>query len=315
MRNFLFSILFLLVCCTSIVRGQNEAQISQYMFASETYNPAAMARNDMFSIFGLYRMQWLLMPNAPQTMFFAANAPFNLFKKQHSAGILFTNDRAGIFSTQQVAVQYAYKQKIGEVQLSVGANIGFLSQTINGDSIREITSDYHNITGDPLLPASEVNGVGFDMGLGANIAYKNFYAGISLLHLFEPKVNMDDYVESFIGRVMYIDGGYNYTFSNPKYKLKPRALIKTDFVSWQMDLNLLLEINEKYWAGIGWRLQDAVVFTLGINVIDALNIGYSFDLATTKLIAHTAGSHELFLRYDFNFGKKKTNRYKSVRIL
>jgi type IX secretion system PorP/SprF family membrane protein len=294
------------------------------MFASETYNPAAMVRNDMFSVFGLYRMQWLLMPNAPQTMFFAANAPFNLFKKQHSAGIIFSNDRAGIFSNQQVALQYAYKQKIGEVQLSVGANIGFVSQTIDGtkigfrgdnDSIGTATSDYHNIAGDPLLPITEVNGVGFDMGLGANIVYKNFYAGISLLHLFEPKLNMDDYVESFIGRVMYLDGGYNYTFENPKYKLKPRALIKTDFVSWQMDLNLLLEINEKYWAGIGWRLQDAVVFTLGINVIDALSIGYSFDLATTKLIAHTAGSHELFLRYDFNFGKKKTNRYKSVRIL
>lgn len=312
MRVVFFSVILLLVCCFS-VSGQSEPQITQYVFASETYNPASLVERNTISLIGLHRQQWIGMPNAPQTTFFSANAPFVLFQREHRGGIIFSNDNAGLFSTQSVNIQYAYKYKLGKGVLGFGLNLGFISQTFKGDSVRHVTSDYHTI--DSHVPTQSVSGMSFDMGLGVFYQIKRFHVGVSMLHLIEPVFDLDDNVESFTGRVMFFNGGYVYVLPNSRYKLYPTALLKTDFVSLQADLNLRLELNDKYWGGIGWRLQDAVTFMAGINLMESLSIGYSFDLATNQIIANSAGSHELFVRYDFLIGKKKTNKYKSIRIL
>ncbi len=316
MRRYLFLTAVVLLVSNFAVRGQSEAQISQYMFSQESYNPAAIALENSISLFGLHRQQWVGVPNAPATTYFAANMPVNLWGQKHGIGLIFYNDNAGIFSNQSVNFQYAFKKKLTEGNLSLGADLGFISQTIHGDSIniKDIESEYL-VASDPNLPTTSINAVGFDCSLGAYYSAKQYYIGLSMLHLFSPELNMDDYVTSYVGRVLYLTGGYTFNLSNPRYKIKPTGLFKTNFNSFQTDLNIRVERDEKYWGGIGWRLQDAVVFFIGLNLPSGISAGYSFDLATTKFISNSAGSHELFLRYNFSLGAKKTNKYKSIRIL
>jgi type IX secretion system PorP/SprF family membrane protein len=285
------------------------------MFGFETFNPASIAENDEINIFGLQRLQWIGMPNAPQTTFFAANMPLKLSGKVHNAGLIFYNDKAGIFSTQSVNMQYAYKFRLGEGSLSFGGNIGFVNQTIHGDSVRDVASDYHNIQGDGKIPSQSVNAMAVDFSCGAWYNAKNWYAGVSMLHVFEPTFQLDDNIESFIGRVFYLTGGCEMPLINERFRFYPSFLYKTDFISFQAEIDARLEMDKKYWGGIGWRYQDAVILFLGINLSNGLSGGYAFDLPTSKFIVNSAGSHELFLRFSFKLGTKKLNKYKSVRVL
>lgn len=315
MKKFISLLVFSLLICNFSVRGQMDAQISQYMFSKETYNPASIGFDQEINLFGNVRQQWVGMPNAPQTTFFAANMPVRLFDQSHGVGIMFYNDKAGIFSTQSVNLQYAHCYDFYDGVLSLGLNVGFLSQTVHGDSVHQITSDYHDITGDLVIPTQSVSAVVPDVGLGALYQYKEYYLGFSIMHLFRPVLNLDDNLQSFVPRNMYLTGGAKYYFSNTRYVLYPSFLFKSDFVSNQYELGANIEKDEKYWIGLNWRYQDAFIFLIGMDFSQGLILGYSFDLATNAMISNTAGSHELFLRYRFNFGKKKTNKYKSVRIL
>lgn len=314
MRRFAFLVSFFL-CCAFTVSGQYDAQISQYMFASETFNPAMVASNGKMNLFGLYRMQWVGIDNAPRTMFFDMNAPVKFMKHDHGLGLIFEDDKAGLFTNQSVYLQYAYKYKLGKGLLSFGINLGFVSQTFAGDSVHKVSSDYHEMESDPAIPTSSVNDMAFDFDLGTLYEYKDFYAGFSVFHLFEPTLNLDEYVESFVGRSAFLTAGYDLTLPNNRYGLSLSSLIKTDFVTYQYDLNAILSRDDKYMLGLGWRLQDGVIFLGGINLDSGVSIVYSFDLATTKLISYSYGSHELSVRYSFLLAKKKPKKYKSVRIL
>lgn len=311
------SLLVLCIAVSSVTtKAQYEAQASQYMFVPEVFNPASVSANNRYNVLGLYRLQWLDMDGGPQTLFFTANAPLRFLKHDHGVGIMFENDNAGMFSTQTVDLQYAFKYQIKKSVLSFGLNLGFINQGINSDSINmlEGTDEYHQGS-DPKVATSSVNAVAFDVGVGALYRANEYYVGISAYHLTAPSFDLDDNVSTKISPVMYFTGGYTYGLPNGRYAIIADVMLKTDFAAYQIDFDARFEVEELYYLGIGWKVQDAVTIFGGVSLYNGLSIGYSFDLATTKLISRTYGSHELFLRYSFLIGGKKNNRYKSVRIL
>lgn len=317
MKNFFFVILALLFFQTS-VKGQSDPQLSQYMFSVESYNPAVLANHTAINLMGFFRQQWMGIPNAPKTYSFGANMPFSAFlNKKQGIGIAFVGDEFGIFSNESVNLQYALKFNIGESSLSIGANVGFFSQSIAGDSIQNhiVVSDYHDFSGDPLIPTQAVSDAALDFGLGMMFTGKKYFVGLSVLHLLQPTLELDEYVRSFIGRSAYLVGGYDIPLNNVRYVLKPSLLFKTDFISYQTDLSARVEKDEKYWIGLSWRLQDAIVFYGGLNFMNGLSVSLSYDLTTSRIIAYSAGSYELALRYSISLAKNKLNKYKSVRVL
>jgi type IX secretion system PorP/SprF family membrane protein len=55
--------------------SQQDAQYTQYMYNTETINPAYAGSRGVLSIFGLYRTQWIGLDGAPKTGVFSINAP------------------------------------------------------------------------------------------------------------------------------------------------------------------------------------------------------------------------------------------------
>ncbi|NCA79213.1 MAG: type IX secretion system membrane protein PorP/SprF [Sphingobacteriia bacterium] len=296
------------------VFAQLDTQFSQYMFNKANLNPAAVGEQQMMHAFASYRMQWIGISNAPRTTLVSLNAPFNILKTSHGAGINLINDRSGIFSNVQFDVQYAYKFKVWNGDLSVGANLGFINITCYGDSAKNVESEYH-VAEDPAIPNGTKSGTGFDFGVGVYYSDKRTHMGISLLRIPAPTIAFDDNAEFVTKQLLTVMGGYNFQLKKD-FQLKPAIMIMSDFVSWQMNINLLLDYKEKYWGGLSYRIQDAVSFLLGIKVLNGLSIGYAYDLPASKIITASHGSHELFLSYEFglSFGKKD-KKYKSVRIL
>lgn len=298
------------------VFSQVEAQLSQYMFHPEAFNPASMGENGMAHAIGQYRTQWVGMPGAPETMYFSVNAPFVTKKNTHAIGITFLNDKAGAFINQSASLQYAFKKKVGKGLLSVGANLGFMSIGFDADSAKnEIQSEYHDAV-DPIVPMIDENGMGFDVTLGAYYSTPKYYAGISYVHLNNPSFKLGDKSVFHATGITYINGGFDVNLEETKFVLKPSTLIKTDFTTFQVDVSTRLEYDKKYWGGLSYRLQDAVTLLGGISLANGISLGYSYDLPTGKLLTVTSGSHEFFLSYGFALDMSKNKkRYKSIRIL
>ena len=54
---------------------------------------------------------------------------------------------------------------------------------------------------------------------------------------------------------------------------------------------------------------------MGIELMNGLKIGYSFDLVTSAIGRYGYGSHEIFLGYSLDLDRNRNKKYKSVRFL
>lgn len=324
MRRYI--VLFcVLLCGAMVVRAQFDPQIGQYMFMQSVYNPAAVGEGDLMRVYGSHRMQFTGIMDAPMTTNFSFSSPFVIGKTQHAAGVRFMNDRFGLFSNQSFFAEYAYRIKLGKGYLSVGVDLGLINLTfavdsINLDNIADVEDNaYHTVTDDALPVASGQNGVsgmGFDMGIGVYYSAPTWWASVSYGHLTQPKLQWSDKAEVSVRGTFYVAGGYNWRLRDKKWLLMPSAMLQTDFLSWDVNLTMLAQVSDRYRFGLGYRITGSVNILLGMDIINGLQIGYTYELPANGLIRESYGSHELYLAYGFNILKpKRTNKYKSVRYL
>ena len=314
------------LCCVAGVRAQFDPQVGQYMFMQSTYNPAAVGEGDLMRVYGSHRMQFTGIMDAPMTTYFSFSSPFVVGKTQHAAGVRFMNDRFGLFSNQSLHAGYAYRFKLGKGYMSVGADLGFINLSFAVDSVNlkdvaELVQEhaYHNAT-DNAIPESSgqngVSGMGFDMGVGVYYATSTWWAGVSYGHVTQPVLEWSDRAEVHVRGTFYAAGGYNWRLRDKKWVLMPSAMLQTDFAGWDVNLTMLAQVNNRYRFGLGYRIAGSVNILLGMDIIDGLQLGYTYELPANGLIRESYGSHELYLAYGFNILKpKRTNRYKSVRYL
>lgn len=315
-----------LLCGVVFVRAQFDPQIGQYMFMRSVYNPAAVGEGDLMRVYGSHRMQFTGIMDAPMTTNFSFSSPFVIGKTSHAAGVRFMNDRFGLFSNQSFYAEYAYRIKLGKGYLSVGADLGFINLSFAVDSVNlkdvaDLVKDhaYHNATDNAIPEASGQNGVsgmGFDLGVGVYYSTPTWWAGVSYGHVTQPRLQWSDKAEVEVRGTFYAAGGYNWRLRDKKWVLMPSAMLQTDFAGWDVNLTMLAQLNNRYRFGLGYRIAGSVNVLLGMDIINGLQVGYTYELPANGLIRESYGSHELYLAYGFNVLKpKRTNRYKSVRYL
>lgn len=314
MKKFIF-ILISSIFVINSVKAQYDAQFSQNMNCLSFFNPAMASVDGMAKVIGLNRQQWVGLKHAPQTTVFNIAVPFQLGDVKQAGGILFFNDKAGLFSNQSVYLQYAYHRNFLKGLLSVGANLGFLNNTFDGTKVFIPESNAHTDKGlDVYIPNAEEAGTAFDMTLGVAYNDERKCLGISLAHLTNPKIQIGEKATVTVKPLLNITGGYNFFLANALYILKPSLFLKTDFASLQIDINTILEYKKRFFGGISYRYQDAVVLMVGANVA-GVSVCYSYDITTSKLAKVSGGSHEVMLSYSFSLERSKKNKYKSIRIL
>jgi len=301
--------------------AQFDGQVSQYMLNPSGFNPSAIGMSGMLDITGQHRLQWIGMPNGGSTTWFTVNTPLKLGGNKHSAGIRFSNDRVGLFTTQGVHFQYAYRMKLGKGELRLGVQPGFLSVGFRGDSVRmpnNPSSEYHEGGSDPAIPTSALQGVGMDLSAGLWYTRGDWYAGLSASHLTSPVISWNEEQDFTPAGTLYFTGGFEKTLRDPRYVIKPSVLVQTDLAAWLAEFSVVGFYDRQYWGGISYRFGNAVVLMAGITIANGLALGYSFDIPASPIIRATWGSHEVLLSYQLNInagGGGKRKMYKSIRIL
>ena len=318
-----YFVLLLALIAVSAARAQFDPQMGQYMYMAPAYNPAAAGEGDLMKVAGMHRMQYVDITNAPMSTWFSFTSPFVIGKTHHGAGVRFLNDRYGLFTTQSLYAQYAYRQKLGNGYLCAGIDLGFVNVGFKGDSVNlgKMGDDYHE-SGDEAIPTGSKSGMKFDMGVGLYYSTPTWWVGASYSHLTQPKIDMSDGTstaqkEMTMTGTMYIVGGYHFRLKNYKeWVLTPSAMVMTDFASWDVNVTLMCDYKDRYRWGLGYRIAGSVNILLGIDIISGLQLGYCCELPTNNLLLESYGSHEIYLAYGFDILKpRRTNKYKSVRYL
>jgi len=305
-------IITVLVLVTLVARAQYDVSFSHYWAMEPSFNPAAVGKESKLNIAAAYALQMAGFEHNPNTMYAAADMPFYAMKSYHGAGVQFINDNIGLFSHKRLALQYAYQPQLLGGKMSLGIQLGMLSENFDGSKLELEDSN------DPAFTSSSVNGTGFDISVGVYYKRRNWYAGVSALHLNSPRVELGEKNELNVAATYYLTGGYNIRLKNPFLSIHTSVLGRTDGVAYRGDISgRLIYTHEKrvMYAGLSYSPTNSVTIQLGGN-IRGIRVGYSYEVYTSA-ISIGNGSHELFVGYqtELNLYKKGRNLHKSVRIL
>jgi len=296
------------------VLAQQDPKFSQNMFLAPFYNPGAVGSSDKICLAAVFRNQWTGLPDAPITTAFTANMPIHLLGRTHGIGISFMNDNLAFNNDFLFSAAYAFRMDLGQGSLGIGANVGLANQALspewNGADV--ITPDT-----DDAIPKNGGSAFGFDMGLGAYYNTDNLYVGISTTHLNQTSFDYpEDVAESKLIRHYYLMAGYNIQLANPMFEIIPSMMIQTDARSHLIYLNTNIRYNKRFWGGVSYSVGGALTALFGIEMMNGIKIGYSYDFELSPLMNYNSGSHEVTVRYCFDLSVDKSpQKYKSIRFL
>lgn len=305
-------IVFILTLTALTVRAQYDVVFSHYWAMEPSFNPAAVGKEAKLNVAAAYALQMAGFEHNPNTMYAAADMPFYALKSYHGAGVQFVSDNIGLFSHKRLGLQYAYQPQLLGGRLSLGAQLSMISENFDGSKLEVEDSS------DPAFTTSSVNGTGFDISLGIYYKHRDWYAGLSVLHLNSPTVELGEKNELSISSSYYLTGGYNIRLKNPFLTIQTSVLGRTDGVAYRADVSgRLLYTHEKrvMYAGLSYSPTNSVTVQIGGD-IKGIRVGYSYEIYTSA-ISFGNGSHELFVGYqtELNLYKKGRNLHKSVRFL
>ena len=294
------------------IRAQYDPSFSHYWAMETSYNPAAAGKSSLLNVSAAYNMTMVGFKRNPRTMYVGGDMPFYAVGGYHGLGLQLLNDAIGLFSHQKLGLQYAYKHKLLGGTISVGVQGSLLSEKFDGSDLDTEQSN------DLAFATGQATGTGLDVGVGVYYNCRNWYVGISALHLTAPTIELGETNELAISRSYYFTGGYNIKLRNPFLTIHTSVFGVSDGVAYKGQLTGRLKYTHEekmMYAGVSYSPSNSVTLLLGGNFHGVL-LGYSYEAYTT-VINIGNGSHELFVGYqtELNLGKKGRNRHQSVRIL
>jgi len=319
MKKFTATIAILLLL-TSYSFAQQEPQFSQYMFNIVAFNPGALGSQNAICAIGQYRQQWVGFKDmdgnkiAPETYNISVNAPVKVL--HGGVGTTITSDKLGFAASIDVKLGYAYQIDMSMGKLGLGLMLSLTDQRMDFSKLKPVDDD-------PLLSQlGDESAMLFDLSFGAFYQVPNsFYVGLSATRLLESTSQALSESESAVlkfyqKRHYYLTAGYQYTIpGNAAFEIDPSVLIKSDLASTQIDISAIVKYNDKFWGGVSYRLQDAVVVIVGMEYKN-FYIGYSYDVTTSRIGNSSSGSHEVLAGYCFKLEVEKLREsYKNTRFL
>ncbi len=304
-RTRYVSAILLLVAGSSASFAQQDPQFSLYMYNPLYYNPAAAGSEGVSRVQIIQRSQYIghqTIGNgdasaAQSTQLLSFNMP--LAKLKGGIGIYALNDKYGPAINQAVQVSYAYRMTLKNGTLALGVQAGMFNKGFDFGQYRPTDP------GDPLIPGGRINQFRPDVGAGVYYNTTDYWLGLSMTHLNKAKYSyVTDRSTDPSDPKAYLSAGYRLGTSY-NIDLQPSVLVQysttTGFPGSAVALNLLATYDNRFWAGLGYRFNDAIMATAGINLgrNNAFRAGVAIDITTAGVDAKSPASAEILLAYAF----------------
>jgi type IX secretion system PorP/SprF family membrane protein len=281
------------------LHAQQDAQYTQYMYNTNTINPAYAGSRRVLSITALHRSQWLGLDGAPTTQ--TLNISFPGGKRIGlAASILNDEILNGIKTETDLKASVSYTIKAGEQsKLAFGLNFGGNLLSLNFSELEGFIDEQSSIT------ASNIDKQ-FSPNFGAGIYYytDKFYLGFSApdfleTEYFDGSAASTSYLISERIGLHLITGKVFDLNQNLQFKptLLLRAVIGTPL---KADFSANFLMNETFALGAAYRWGSGISALSSFQINEQFLLGIAYDRETTAIgnTSFNAGSFELFLRFE-----------------
>jgi type IX secretion system PorP/SprF family membrane protein len=287
----------LLLIAAIYVKGQQLPLYSQYLMNTYYINPAVAGSKEYAPIKLSVHKQWLGIKDSPSTQVLSGH--MMLENDVVGLGGIIFNDDFGPTSHTGVMASYAYHFYINRTnRISLGLSaLGFQYKmderffTLTNPDDNAITYQVEKT----FVP---------DASAGAYVYGEQYAAGVSVAHLFQSKLKINQNLEeNIMVRHYFAFGSYRFEFDNtPLIDIEPSILFKSiETVKPQLDLNVKFYYDYDYWAAFSVRPNDAFIAAIGLK-INNYYFGYAYDFTFSDLSSYTIGSQEIV--FGINVGEK-----------
>jgi len=318
---------FVVVCCIGIASyGQQLPHYTQYVLNGFILNPALAGIENYTDVKISHRHQWVGIDGAPVTTYLTIQGPLKksdyeretatgfhasgenprgkaywqeYTKAEPHAGIGLTvlNDRTGPLNRFAAYGTFAYHLGLSpKTSISAGISAGVKNTSLNADKLS------FDIPVDPAVTGSGyLNKISPDINAGVYLYSADYFVGLSAQNIIPTKLKFaEDTVKLVGGRLvphLFLMAGYKY-FLSDDITFLPSGLIKyITSAPVSFDLNAKFQYRDFLWVGGSYRYQDSFSAMLGINISNTLNIGYAYDITTSRLNTVSNGSHEIVVGF------------------
>lgn len=324
--------LFMGIFMTIVVTAQQRPYYTQYIMNNYIINPAVAGIENYWDVKSSHRMQWVGVQDAPVTTYITMHGPLkkNAFgwetatsmrargenprgqaywqsyqsaEPHHGIGFTMLNDKTGPLNRFAAFGTYSYHIGISPTtSISAGVSAGISNMSLDASKL-----NFGTTTVDPAVAGSGlINQIRPDISAGLWLYSKDYFLGVSAQQIVPQNVafsNNTVYVEK--GKLvphLFFSAGYRMQLSQD-VSLLPSTLIR--YVSplpIGFDLNAKFMYQDLLWVGGSYRYQDGFAGMVGLNISHNINIGYSYDLQTSRLSTVSKGTHEILI--GFQLGNK-----------
>lgn len=313
-------------------KAQQRPYYTQYIMNNYIINPAVAGIENYWDVKASHRMQWVGVQDAPVTTYITMHGPlkkkdfgwetatsmrargenprgqaywqsYQAAEPHHGIGFTILNDKTGPLNRFAAFGTYSYHLGISPTtSLAAGISAGITNMSLDAAKL-----NFGTTTVDPAVAGSGlINQVRPDISAGLWLYSKDYFLGIAAQQIVPQNVafsNNTVYVEK--GKLvphLFISAGYRVQLSQD-VSLLPSTLIR--YVSplpLGFDLNTKFMYQDLIWLGGSYRYQDGFAGMVGLNVNHNINIGYSYDIQTSRLNTVSKGTHEILI--GFQLGNK-----------
>ena len=295
----LYLVALVVFSITMDLQAQQDPHYTQYMYNMNVINPAYAGSKENLSIGMLYRKQWVEIEDAPTTATFSGHAPVG---KNVGLGLSVISDKIGPVEENNIYGDFSYTLELGgEHKLAFGLKAGLTLHQVG------LYSDINHTLPDQNDPAFAQNTSNSYFNLGSGLFYytNKYYLALSVPNMMKSK-HLDYNGRKFGSEVShyFLTGGYVFDVSE-NIKFKPFFMMKSAFnAPTSLDLSTNFLFNEKFEAGITYRLEDSFGAMINYAISPNVKLGYAYDHIVSDLNVTTPSSHEIVLLFDLNFPRK-----------
>ena len=289
--------ILIMVIAANASFAQQDPMYTQYLFNTQTINPAYTGTWESLSFMVLARQQWTGWDGAPQTYTFSMQAPMR--NEKVALGLNVISDNVGKEKRFGLYGDYFYRLKMSEeTYLRMGLKAGFTNYSNN-------LQEYELLPGvnDPLFQGEVRNKFIPNFGAGLFLYSPRYYVSLSVPKMLHNQIegdNPNNFSLQAELRHYFLEAGLVFDLGED-VKFKPTFLTKATMgapVEFDLTANFLL--REKLWLGAMYRTNDAYGFIAQWIFNNKLRVGYAIDFSTTKLQNYHSGTHEIMVSYELN---------------
>jgi len=281
--------------------GQEQVYFSQYMCNRIVYNPAFAGDREIPGFSFHTRQQWISWKGSPSANLLMAHT--RLKNKNAGIGVSLSYDRMGPVQHAGFSGAYSYTVQITDKsKLMMGLQGEMRILQIHLSQLQLVDQ------GDLLFEADPGMKVQPNVGFGFNFLFQNYSVNFSIPRILNSNLSpyggeTSEWSKSH--RVFYLEASSRYDI-NESLKLMPSLLVAlASGTSPFVELTGMMLYRERFGTGVFYRFNNTLGGMIRYNHQDRIIVGYSYDISLGYR-QYNAGTHELFLGYNFPFNRAKT---------